>query len=50
MSEGSERDVKGDEQLDAAEAQVNSPDEAEEAEAEDEREQLRGRRDQGRPR
>ena len=34
--------MKGDEQLDAAEAQVNSPDEAEEAEAEDEREHSEG--------
>jgi hypothetical protein len=38
-TEGSDRDTKGDGQLEEAEAQVDA---AEEAEAEDEREQLEG--------
>jgi hypothetical protein len=42
MSEGSERDLQGDDQLEEAEAQVNAQDDAKEAEAEDEREQAEG--------
>lgn len=42
MSEGSERDVQGDDRLEEAEAQVNAQDEAKEAEAEDEREHDEG--------
>ena len=42
MSEGSERDVQSDDQLEEAEAQLNAPTEAEEAEAEDEREHAEG--------
>jgi hypothetical protein len=42
MSEGTERDRQGDEQLQEAEAQVNDLDEAKEAELEDEREHAEG--------
>lgn len=42
MSEGSDRDVQGDDQLEEAEEQVNSLDEAKEAEAKDEREHSEG--------
>lgn len=42
MSEGSERDVQGDDRLEEAEVQVNAQDEAKEAEAEDEREHDEG--------
>ena len=42
MSEGSEHDRQGDDQLEEAEAQVNDQDEAKEAEAEDEREHAEG--------
>ena len=42
MSEGSERDVQGDDRLEAAEGQVNAKDEAKEAEAEAEREHAEG--------
>jgi hypothetical protein len=41
-TEGSELDRKGGEQVEEAEAQLNTPTEAEEAEAEDEREHSEG--------
>jgi hypothetical protein len=41
-TEGSELDRKGDDQVEEAEAQLNAPTEAEEAEAEDEREHSEG--------
>ena len=42
MSEGSERDMEGDDRLEEEEAQATAQDEAKEAEAEDEREHAEG--------